>query len=64
MDGATVEGAIVDESSGDDDSCPVNRPPTRLRSDGPLAGGVSFEGGGSSEGSMPWSSYRDEVSNL
>jgi len=57
IDGAIVEGATVDESSGDDGSCLVNRPLTRLRSDGPSAGGVSFEGGGSSEGSMPSSSY-------
>ena len=56
MDGAVVEGAIVDESS-DDGSCRDNRPLNRLRSDGAFAGGVSFGDGGSSEGSMPSSSY-------
>ena len=57
MDGATTEGVIVDKLSDKGDSCDENRLLTRLRSDGAFVEDVSSESGGSSEGSMPASSY-------
>jgi len=60
MDGATMESASVDESSDKDGFCRENRAPTRLRSEGAFAEDVSLDGGGSSEGSMPASSYQKE----
>jgi hypothetical protein len=62
MDGATIEGAIEDESLDEGDSCRINRLPTRPRSDGAVAEDVSFDDGGSSEGSMPASSYERDKS--
>jgi hypothetical protein len=59
-DGAAMEGAMIDVLSDEDGARRKNRLPTRQRSDGD----VSIGGGGSSEGSMPSSSYeRDEISN-
>jgi len=58
MDGAAMEVASADESPDEDGFCRENRSLTRLRSEGAFAEDVSLDGGGSSEGSMPASSYR------
>ena len=59
MDGEAVESASADESSDKDGFCRENWPLTRLRSEGAAkAPDVSLDGGGSSEGSMPASSYQ------
>jgi len=58
MDGATMESASADESSDEDGLCRENRSPTRLRNEGAFAEDASLDGGGSSEGSMPASSYQ------
>jgi len=64
MDGATTEGVIVEKLSDKCDSCGENRLLTRLRSDGAFVDDVSSESGGSSEGSMPSSSYEaNEIGN-
>jgi len=60
MDGAAMESASVDESSDKDGFCRENRPLTRLRSEGAFVEDVSLDGVGSSEGSMPASSYRKQ----
>jgi len=48
----------MDVSSDEDGFCRENRSPTRLRSEGAFAEDVSLDGEGSSEGSMPASSYQ------
>jgi len=58
MGGAAIESASMDVSSDEDGFCRENRLPTRLRSEGAFAEGVSLDDGGSSEGSMPASSYQ------
>src|ERR1700733_2684181 len=64
IDGARVEGAIADESSRDDGSCPANRPLTRLRSDDPLAGGCRRRGWGRAKAQCLGQAMRDEISTL
>ena len=58
IDGAAMESASMDESSDEDGFCRENRSPTRLRSDGAFAEDGSLDGGGSSDGSTPASSYQ------
>jgi len=58
MDGAAMECASAGESSDEDGFCRENRPLTRLRSEGGFAEDVTLDGGGSSEGSVPASSYQ------
>jgi hypothetical protein len=57
MDGATIECAMEDESSDEGESSRVNRLPNRPRSGSAVVGDALFDSGGSSEGSMPASSY-------
>jgi hypothetical protein len=58
-DGAAMEDGMVDALPDDVGACRKSRPLTRPRSD-TLPGDVSLGGGGSSEGSMPPSSYERE----
>ena len=58
MDGAAMESASGNESSNGDGFCRENRWLTRLRSEGAFEEDVSLDSGGSSEGSMPASSYQ------
>jgi hypothetical protein len=64
-EGDTVTVGVEEDTSSDEDgACRKNRPPARPRSEGPVVEGGSLGSGGSSEGSMPSSSYeRDGMSN-